>query len=403
MKATILEHGDETGEYNFKTDEYEYNGDYDIVESSMKMLGDMTVISEMELSIEEIENGLVGGETRQKADEEDKSQRLKSIISPLENIEIDIDQTDKTNKHSILVVNDGIVDKRRVYIDSPEEAPDWADVQEGDRDPDALYYETKPSVSSGEIPEFLDPQFANSTESISESTDDRRGRYASSMKRHNMGNNRTVYSKSAQPKHMIGEFMSDTVFEELGIEAPAVAYDPDENRIYKEGIEGDTIAQLTGATELGVRTSGREAEDLDEESYVEQAAAMLLTGNDDLNSGNLVADSEGEFWVIDNDNLGSRNINHNPWDAGALVDCAMDYAKSMGIDIDKDMIKEQVRELADRVSDEDGNVNQEFLDAIEEAGNNPIDDGARNTHLAIKENIEMNVEAINEQKLQWSI
>ena len=402
MKAIIYEEDDEVGKYNLKTDEYEYSGDYEFIESTLKTIEDMTVISEVDIDIEDVEDGVVGGEVRQKADEEDKKQRLQKLVSNLNGV--DVEFKNSTQKHSILIVdNDGIVDKRRVYVDSPEDAPDWADVQEGERKPDAYYYETKPSVSTGEIPEFLDPQFANHSEPISDSIDDRRGRYASSMQRHDMGNNRSVYSKRAEPAHMIGEFMSDKVFEGLGLEAPAVAYDSENNKVYKEGIQGDTIAQLTGATELGVRNNRREPDELDEQSYVEQVSAMLLTGNDDLNSGNLVADSEGEFWVIDNDNLGNRNINYNPWDAGALVDSAMDYANSMGINIDKDMIKERVRELADEVTDEDGEVSEDFINILDESGDNPIDDGARNSSEAIKENIIMNIQAINEQKLQWSI
>lgn len=391
MKIRIQEDGDEVGWYQTDTDEYEYNGESSSIETILD--GAESFVQIDDIHIDEGEEDVVGGETWKESEEKEKADQIKKLLEPYSNVEIK-----KARVEMLIVDDDGIVQKRRIYIDDPSEAPEWADVEEGPQD--GLYYETQSSVTDG-VPEFLDPSYSEESVSISSSREDRRGRYASSMQRHEMPSGRTVYSKNAEPSHMIGEFMSDSVLEAMGMEAPAVAYDPEEDQVYKEGIEGDTIAQLTGVTDLGVRRSNRDPEDLNEESYAEQVAAMVITGNDDLNSGNMIADEQGDFWIVDHDNLGKRNMSYNPWEAGVIVESAMDYAQSMGMEIDKDMIKEKVKELADELVDEDGEIKDSFVDELSQAGDHQIED-EKNTTQAIQETIQMNALAAHQDELEWT-
>lgn len=392
MKIEIQESGEETGWYDLETDEYEYDGDNNVIGSILERAEGFTELEE--INIDQGETEIVGGEVWTASSQHTKLEQIKNLVEPFDDVSIV-----KSSGYQVVFVEDKVVQKRRIYVDHPDEAPDWATVEEGDRD--GLYYETQSSVDEG-IPRFLNPDYAESSESIRESSDDRRGRYASTMQVHHMSSGRKVYSKSAEPAHMIGEFMSDKVLESLGLEAPAVAYDPEEGKVYKEGIEGGTLAQLSGNTEMGVEMDRRPVEEYNRESYIEQIAAMIITGNSDLNAGNMVADSDGDFWIVDHDALGKRNLGHNPWEASPITEAAIHYADNIGMDVSKEEIKQQVREIASNAVDDEGNIKEEVMQGFNEAAQHNIDDRGKGVTESIMETLQMNIMAAYNQELEWT-
>lgn len=394
MKIKIQESGEKTGWYDLEEDEYNYEGKDPVIESILDKAEGFSEVKEVQ--IDEGEEDIVGGEVWTASSQQTKLSQIRNLLEPFDDVKVT-----KSSGFQVLVVEDNIVQKRRIYVDDPSDAPDWATVEEGPQE--GLYYETQSSVDEG-IPEFLDPSYATESEGIRESVDDRRGRYASTMQVHYMpGEDRKVYSKNAESSHMIGEFMSDSVFEAMGLEAPAVAYDPEEESIYKEGIEGSTLAQLTGNTERIVSQDRRDPDELDRDSYIEQVAAMIVTGNDDLNSGNMVADSTGEFWIVDHDNLGKRNLSYSPFEAAPIAESAINYAKNMGLEeITKSEIQEKVQDIASNAIDEDGEVSQEFIDALTEAADHPIEGDEKNVTQAIQETLQMNIKAAYNEELEWT-
>lgn len=395
MKIKIHESGEKVGWYNLDNDEYEYNGENELIEQILSKAKGFTTVTDVENDNKDV----VGGEVWEESPEKVKSEQIENLLEPFDKVEI------KKASYQVLEVEDGIVEKRRIYVDNEAEAPEWATVEEGPQD--GLYYETQSSVDEG-VPQFLDVSYAEESEVLVESSDDQQGRYAASMKVHKMPSGQRVYSKKSGGNHMVGEIMSDRVIEAFGEEAPAVAFDPEEYAVYKEGIPGDTIGQISGTATSTSRTH-RDPDDLNADSYMEQVALMILTGNDDLNSGNLLADDSGDFWIVDHDNLGKRNMEYYPNEAGALTEAAIDYANSMkiGDKVSRDKIKEKVREMASRVVDENGDTTEEFQEALAQAGDHGMNEEDRpdmneGITQSIQETIQMNVKAAINEELEWT-
>lgn len=401
MKVNIIEDGKDVGWYNAEKDKYKYDGKYTTVETILNGASNFT---DMDIDMS-IDDGIVGGEKHKEANKEEKIRQVEHLLDSYKDIKI------KKSKINLLQIEDGIVSKRKVYVDGPNDGPDDVDVQESEHNEGVYYYETRARDDDGslvsdderEIPTEVDPS-GGERQSVRRSGDDQSGRYADSMDVVSFEDGSSVYVKQAEPGHMISVAMSDTVLNSLGVNAPKTAYDPEgtvsnidsgDGVVYSEGIQGNTIGQLTGAAyNLPGMTPHYEPDDLNEDSYTDAVAGMIITGNDDLNSGNMIIDEEGEFWIIDNDNLGERNMQYDPQEANYIAESAESYANSLGIEFDLDELEQRIQEIAQSVwDDEDGAVNDVFLDNLQQAEEHGIDDGYQNATEAIKENLLMNIEA----------
>lgn len=399
MKISIKENNEKVGWYDAKNDEYEYDGKYSTVESILESTSGFTSLEV------DIDDDLVGGEKWTPAEEKEKIRQLESLLQTYQDVSI------QKSSLQLLEVNDGVISKRKVYVDGPNDGPEWADVQESEHNDDVYYYETRSRNENGEIvtdengiPADLDPE-GGERYGIRLSDDDQSGRYADSMDVVEFEDGRSVYVKQAEPGHMISIAMSDTILNSLGSNAPKTAYDPEgsvsnidsgSGAVYSEGIDGQTIGQITGsAYNLPGMGNNYDRDKLDPDSFLESVAGMIITGNDDLNAGNLIADKEGDFWIIDNDNLGERNMMYDPQEAKYIADSAKSYANSLGIDFDFDSLEQKMQEMALSVWDEEeGAVTDVFLDSLEQAADHGIEDDPRNSTEAIKENILMNIDTI---------
>jgi len=405
MKSKIKENNKDVGWIDVKTGEYEYDGDYKSIESTLKRVDGFTDQVEIEIDFDEEYHN----EEWTEASAREKRNQLEKLIDHYEDVEIDHESEEKSMH--FFQVNDGLISKRKIYVDSPQDAPEWADVQESEHNDDVYYYESRSRDGNGQIvtdderqiPDNLNPA-GGERQSVRRSGDDQSGRYADSMDVVSFEDGSSVYVKQAEPGHMISVAMSDTVLNSLGVNAPKTAYDPEgtvsnidsgDGVVYSEGIQGNTIGQLTGAAyNLPGMTPHYEPDDLNEDSYTDAVAGMIITGNDDLNSGNMIIDEEGEFWIIDNDNLGERNMQYDPQEANYIAESAESYANSLGIEFDLDELEQRIQEIAQSVwDDEDGAVNDVFLDNLQQAEEHGIDDGYQNATEAIKENLLMNIEA----------
>jgi hypothetical protein len=409
MKPSIIEDGKGVGWFDTETGKYEYRGEYNSVETILRRAKGFTEQVNPETEIAPYDPEDPHNEEWKDASDESITKQLRQLLSLYDDVEV------KTEKQKSIQFFDGTdnVWKRRIYVDSPSDAPEWADVQQGERE--GLYYETQGEAGGGQegdaesFPQRLNTNYAVSSESLRDTDDNQKGRYASTMEVHTLENGDTIYTKAGEPDHMISEAMSDTVLDSMGVNAPMTAYNQETGEVHKEGVDGHTIGQITGAAYKFNFMIDNEVYDMmdegvfDEDSYYEAVAGMIITGNDDLNSGNLLADDGGHFWVIDNDNLGERNMSYDPQEAAYIAESAMSYGKAMDMDVNKDELRQKVNDVAGRIwNEEEGAVTEEFNSALENAANHGVEDDPRNSTDAIKENITMNVEAAVNDELEWS-
>lgn len=413
MKPSIIEDGKGVGWFDTKTGEYEYDGEFDSVETILKRAKGFTDQVNPEVDLESYDPEIPHNEEWKDSSNEGITKQLKQLLALYDDVEI---KKDKQKSVQFFDGSDGIW-KRRIYINERTDAPEWADVQEGERG--GLYYETA-GTSEGQAqfgapelsnpPKKLSTDYAIDSNDLRDTPDNQKGRYASTMEVHYHEDGTTVYTKSGEPDHMISESMSDTVLKSMDVNAPMTMYNQETGQIQKEGIDGYTVGQVTGSAYKFNHMKDDKVYEMqdegvfDEDSYYEAVAGMIITGNDDLNAGNLLSDEGGHFWIIDNDNLGRRNMLYDPREAAILADSAMSYGKAMGMDVNRDGLRQKVKEVAGRIWDEENNsVTDEFDETLNSAAEtHGVENDEKNAAEAAAHNIRDNVEAAVNDNLEWT-
>lgn len=245
------------------------------------------------------------------------------------------------------------VEKERIYVDDPSQVPEWAEVQEGERG--GYYYETEPHKALGEAGNYTpgEPQPFNDPDNIVAEADgediglSNAGANADNIAVVEMGSgSRCVKKGSVSPQFGQNEIFGAAIMEALGIKSHKPYYDRDDETMLAPVIEGTEVLRE------------KEPEDVDLEQYKEVGAACVLMGVFDPKPTNMLADEDGNVYMIDMEFTGDSSIQNDQmwsmleWEANGPFEPPifereeiLDKASELAEKIDPDDIRKLANEL----------------------------------------------------------
>jgi hypothetical protein len=196
--------------------------------------------------------------------------------------------------------------KTRIYIDDRNEAPDWADVEEGRRG--GTYYDvTRRPEGDNSAPHGMEYSKVENVESMADrdamkeegiaggaSADDMSfGFHAETgeklyLQRSDSG----MAGSDSEEKHIT----TKTAMDHADVRAPNMHFDEEEGMLVMEDI---------GENSNRPYKKGDGFDEIDRDSWIEACAAKFLAGDTDI-GGNVLMDDNGDFFPIDFDLAGSK-------------------------------------------------------------------------------------------------
>lgn len=295
---------------------------------------------------------------------------------------------------SIYVRQDGIW-KRRIYVENPSDAPDWAQVEEGPQG--GWYYETQ-GTSEGqsqfgapelsEPPRHMNPAYAVETEEVRGG-----GRYKKSMSIGVFDDGSEVYIKEAAENHNAAIDMSDTIINSLGGNAPQTFYDKENERVLIDGVNGETFDR---ASDWSLKNSDINRDIIDKDSFVDTVASAVITGNWDIGYNNMMIDYDGNTWLVDNDEVGGKDLSVTQEVARLMTRDAQEMAEGVDMSIRREDIQEEAEEKVNNITDDEGNIVGGFKETLQSASSQQGEIGQE-----IGETIKSNIKAIHDKEVLW--
>jgi len=227
------------------------------------------------------------------------------------------------------------VPEEAVWIDSRSDAPEGANVIEGEQG--ALYYIPQGGVGGGDDPpESVDLSKETNSVSLEEAgiTD---GSNHADMRIAQLENGNEAFVKENVSQFEANRALTgEAVYKQVGVPVPDHHYYEEDQTIAKEGVEGQTLRD-------GVDV------DVDEESVREAYAASLITGDTDMHGGNMMIREDGTAVPVDIDSSGgpvreksdkkhkvSEHLDR--LDVDVTYDEVWDRAEEMAKEIDSDAL-----------------------------------------------------------------
>lgn len=275
------------------------------------------------------------------------------------------------------------VNKNRVYVDSESDVPSWATPQQGERDEDAVYYDsTERPEDIVEAPKGLEYDKIEEITSMEDEDAMREENLAGGASSESMsfgyiqvdGERQRVYIQEASDnwdrKDELTHLQAKTTMDHLDVRAPNMHYNAEEDVILMEDIGENSNRPNRKAVE-----SGELYANADKEKFLDAICAKYVVGDTDL-SGNIMLDDNGEFYPIDYDLAGSkltdkkemannpdRHAYHEDGLLGKMME-TIDYHFNSHLDqeVTEDDIVEKLEELVEDLDIEELEDNFERLD-----------------------------------------
>lgn len=275
------------------------------------------------------------------------------------------------------------INKRRVYVDDISEVPDWATPQEGDRDPDAIYYETD-DAPDDYMPEELKYDLSTlesmDDDEVMEEEDIAAGGFADKMFiGENSDGERLFFQTPTSYEPTKSRFISAKIaMDAMDVRAPNMAYDEENDFIVMEDI---------GENSNRVYAKADEVEDVDKDDFLRSIAAKIIVADTDIR-GNIMLDDNGKFYPIDYDfagrDLKHKREQHNKIYTGERESSVLDYdtpwlehtlesvqgeGEKLFPNISKDDLIQALQSLVEEFDDdyfkEQANVDEEYINSTE--------------------------------------
>jgi len=186
------------------------------------------------------------------------------------------------------------------------------------------------------VPDDIRTETADRREQVVPNPADARRWKYEYVDRDNAVTGRELSDPSVGPATLLGDELTD----QQNIATPESHYDPEQQFLRSEDIEGASPADIADpSTETDVS-----AEDIDTDSYTTAFAEMAVLGITDLHEDSVTVTPEGETVITDTDDVGATRIDGDDVDHIASSGAAV--AEELGLEVTEDSIKEEVDRLA---------------------------------------------------------
>lgn len=139
----------------------------------------------------------------------------------------------------------------------------------------------------------------------------------------------------------INSIRTEEILDMVGVDSPMTHHDPVNGVLRTQGIQGDTLAEISSGD---VPSSEISRDDL-----LDSFAAMGLAGHTDVTPENLVQREDGSIVPISTDSTTPAALDDTP----DVITEGPGIADSVGVDIDDDDITERMQEMASEVREKD--------------------------------------------------